>query len=114
MKVLLATTKPFAKIAVDGIRQVIEGAGFELALLEKYTELFDELPPTRINISLYGADNSAYQKLCGNEAFDKVMSSVKKMKELGIGKPFVKDRIPMYYPCPDRKERNIANEIFKT
>ena len=38
MKVLLATTKPFAKVAVDGIRQVIEGAGFELALLEKYTE----------------------------------------------------------------------------
>ncbi|MBR4302290.1 MAG: 3-phosphoglycerate dehydrogenase [Bacteroidaceae bacterium] len=38
MKVLLATTKPFAKIAVDGIRQVIEDAGFELALLEKYTE----------------------------------------------------------------------------
>ena len=38
MKVLLATTKPFAKIAVDGIRQVIEGAGFELALLEKYIE----------------------------------------------------------------------------
>lgn len=38
MKVLLATTKPFAKVAVDGIRNVIEGAGFELALLEKYTE----------------------------------------------------------------------------
>lgn len=38
MKVLLATTKPFAKVAVDGIRQVIENAGFELALLEKYTE----------------------------------------------------------------------------
>ena len=38
MKVLVATSKPFAKIAVDGIREVIEGAGFELALLEKYTE----------------------------------------------------------------------------
>lgn len=38
MKVLIATDKPFAKIAVDGIRQEIEGAGFELALLEKYTE----------------------------------------------------------------------------
>lgn len=38
MKVLLATTKPFAKVAVDGIRNVIEGAGFELVLLEKYTE----------------------------------------------------------------------------
>ena len=38
MKVLVATSKPFAKVAVDGIREVIEGAGFELALLEKYTE----------------------------------------------------------------------------
>ncbi|MCQ2067255.1 MAG: NAD(P)-binding domain-containing protein [Bacteroidaceae bacterium] len=38
MKVLLATSKPFAKVAVDGIRQIMEEAGFELALLEKYTE----------------------------------------------------------------------------
>ena len=38
MKVLIATDKPFAKIAVEAIRQEIEAAGFELALLEKYTE----------------------------------------------------------------------------
>lgn len=38
MKVLIATDKPFAKVAVDGIRKEIEAAGFELALLEKYTE----------------------------------------------------------------------------
>lgn len=38
MKVLIATDKPFAKKAVDGIRAVIEEAGFELALLEKYTQ----------------------------------------------------------------------------
>lgn len=38
MKVLLATSKPFAKVAVDGIRKIVEEAGFELALLEKYTE----------------------------------------------------------------------------
>ena len=37
MKVLVATEKPFAKVAIDGIREVIEGAGYELALLEKYT-----------------------------------------------------------------------------
>lgn len=37
MKVLIATEKPFAKIAVDGIRKEIEAAGYELALLEKYT-----------------------------------------------------------------------------
>ena len=38
MKVLVATEKPFAKAAVDGIRAEIEGAGNELVLLEKYTE----------------------------------------------------------------------------
>jgi D-3-phosphoglycerate dehydrogenase len=38
MKVLVATDKPFAAIAVNGIRKVIEDAGLELALLEKYTE----------------------------------------------------------------------------
>ena len=37
MKVLIATEKPFAKVAVDGIREVVEKAGYELALLEKYT-----------------------------------------------------------------------------
>lgn len=38
MKVLIATDKPFAAEAVNGIRNVIEGAGYELVLLEKYTE----------------------------------------------------------------------------
>lgn len=37
MKVLVATDKPFAKAAVDGIREIVEGAGHTLALLEKYT-----------------------------------------------------------------------------
>lgn len=40
-KVLVATDKPFAKVAVDGIRQIIESAGYELVLLEKYTEHTD-------------------------------------------------------------------------
>lgn len=38
MKVLVATEKPFAAAAVEGIRKEVEGAGHELALLEKYTE----------------------------------------------------------------------------
>lgn len=37
-KVLVATDKPFAGIAVKGIRQIVEGAGYELQLLEKYTD----------------------------------------------------------------------------
>lgn len=38
MKVLIATDKPFAKVAVDGIRKTVESAGFELVLLEGYTQ----------------------------------------------------------------------------
>lgn len=37
-KVLVATEKPFAAVAVSGIREIIEGAGMELVLLEKYTD----------------------------------------------------------------------------
>jgi D-3-phosphoglycerate dehydrogenase / 2-oxoglutarate reductase len=37
-KVLIATDKPFAKAAVDNIRKVVEDAGYELVLLEGYTE----------------------------------------------------------------------------
>ena len=37
-RILIATEKPFAPIAVKGIREVIEEAGDELILLEKYTE----------------------------------------------------------------------------
>jgi D-3-phosphoglycerate dehydrogenase len=43
MKILVATEKPFAKAAVDGIRNIVEGAGYELALLEKYADAADLL-----------------------------------------------------------------------
>ncbi len=35
--ILVATDKPFAKVAVDGIREIVKNVGFELKLLEKYT-----------------------------------------------------------------------------
>ena len=38
MKVLVATEKPFAAAAVNGIRKEVEEAGNELILLEKYSE----------------------------------------------------------------------------
>jgi D-3-phosphoglycerate dehydrogenase len=36
-KVLVATEKPFAKEALNNIKGIVEGAGFEFMLLEKYT-----------------------------------------------------------------------------
>ena len=38
MKVLVATEKPFAPVAIEGIRKEVESAGHQLQLLEKYTE----------------------------------------------------------------------------
>lgn len=38
MKILVATEKPFAAVAVQGIKEVIEGAGHELVLVEKGTK----------------------------------------------------------------------------
>lgn len=40
-KVLVATVKPFAPAAVEGIKKVVEEAGYELELLEKYAEQQD-------------------------------------------------------------------------
>jgi hypothetical protein len=38
MKILIATEKPFAKKALDGIKEILSAADYEVALLEKYTE----------------------------------------------------------------------------
>ena len=41
-KVLIATEKPFAGVAVNGIKNILKNAGYEVALLEKYASV-DEL-----------------------------------------------------------------------
>ena len=38
MKVLIATEKPFAKTAVEGIESILKEAGYEVVRLEKYTD----------------------------------------------------------------------------
>jgi D-3-phosphoglycerate dehydrogenase len=42
-KVLVATEKPFAAVAVKGIKQILDEAGYEMLLLEKYTDQADLL-----------------------------------------------------------------------
>ena len=43
MKVLVATEKPFSKVAVDGIKKIVEEAGYTFAALEKYTAVSELL-----------------------------------------------------------------------
>ncbi len=54
------------------------------SLIDRYKELFCKYPPLRINISLYGADNSAYERLCKNASFDKVMSNIRLLNEISV------------------------------
>ncbi len=42
-KILVATEKPFAPVAVEGIKKVFEKAGYEVKLLEKYSDKADLL-----------------------------------------------------------------------
>jgi D-3-phosphoglycerate dehydrogenase len=44
MKILVATEKPFAPVAIKQIREVTEAAGYELVLLEKYKDVSELLP----------------------------------------------------------------------
>ena len=55
MKVLVATEKPFAAAAVEGIKAEVEGAGNELVLLEKYTEKAQLLDAVKDAISRFGS-----------------------------------------------------------
>ena len=41
----------------------------------------------------------------------KIVTVYQKLKELGEGNALKKDRIPVYYPCPDRKEKEMFREL---
>ncbi len=54
------------------------------SLIHNYLDLFSENPPSRINISLYGADGATYENLCKTDKFSVVVENIKKLKELNI------------------------------
>jgi D-3-phosphoglycerate dehydrogenase len=51
-KVLVATEKPFAKAAVDKIKAIVDEAGFEFALLEKYADKSELLDAVKDSTAL--------------------------------------------------------------
>ena len=69
-KVLVATEKPFAPVAVDGIRKVLDEANYELILLEKYTQV-DEWKKVAADVDamIIRSDNATREVI---EAADKL------------------------------------------
>ncbi|WP_122638485.1 radical SAM protein [Romboutsia sp. Marseille-P6047] len=48
-------------------------------------EWLSKSPPSRINITLYGASNETYEKLCGDSrGFDKVSKAIDMLLEIGV------------------------------
>ena len=52
---------------------------------EKVVERLKEIPPTRINVTLYGAGDTTYERMCGRpDGFAKTVKAIKMLQESGI------------------------------
>lgn len=52
---------------------------------EAWADFFGEHKPRRINITLYGASNDTYEKLCGSaDGYDRVVRAVKLLQSRGV------------------------------
>lgn len=72
----------YQKLATMGFRIVINSNGSMIT--EEILQCFKRYPPARVNISLYGASNETYERLCENRAYEKVRKSIHALKEIGI------------------------------
>ena len=52
---------------------------------DKIIRLFEKIPPSRVNVSLYGTQPNTYKELCGVECAEKVKENIKKLQSIGIG-----------------------------
>lgn len=107
MKVLLATEKPFAAAAVQGIRKAIEEGGHTLAILEKYTDRAQLLEAVKDADALIvrsdivdGAlmDVALQMKIVVRAAPDTTISTSKLLQPIISWSKTPPDKIPMPWP----------------
>lgn len=89
---LLTGGEPFLRPDFRELYQELAGMGLMLSINTNGSLIDEETvrwlsanPPTRVNITLYGASNEAYQRLCGcADGFDRVTAAILRLKEAGI------------------------------
>ena len=89
---LLTGGEPFLRPDFRQIMQGLHRMGFVLSINsngtmidEKTVEWLKETPPIRINITLYGASDETYGRLCRNpQGFTQVTKAIRLLKEAGI------------------------------
>ena len=87
---LLTGGEPLIRKDFDEIYEGLIKMGFLISinsngsLIDKHIELFKKYPPVRFNISIYGADDCAYNNLCHAKSYDKVINNIKLLRENNI------------------------------
>lgn len=89
---LLTGGEPFLRPDFREIMQSLHKMGFVLTINSNGTMIDEqviawlkETPPVRINITLYGASDETYGRLCGNpKGFTQVTKAIRLLKEAGI------------------------------
>ena len=89
---LLTGGEPFLHPEFDRIYTGMLDMGLQVSINTNGTlidrsraEFLNRYRPTRINMTLYGASEATYERLCGNgKAFHKVHQAVELLKEFGI------------------------------
>lgn len=101
------------------IYEAIAKMGFIITLYTNATMITDKVmavlkkyPPHVIGVTLYGADNQTYEKVCGNpKGFDLAMEGIRKLKELpsilDLRTTIIRDNIQDY-----EKMKQIAKQIL--
>lgn len=83
--------KDFKRVYIELIKMgfVISINSNGTLINEETVEWLKKYPPTRINMTLYGASNETYNRLCGNpKGFDQTIKAVKLLKDAGISVKF--------------------------
>lgn len=88
---LLTGGEPLVRKDFPEIYTALKKMGFIISintngslLCGEIEELFKNNPPSRLNVSLYGADNETYRRLCGAPQFDRVIENIRRMRDIGI------------------------------
>lgn len=79
-------------------------------ITDEIVQLFRKNPPTRLNISLYGASDETYENVTGVCAFSRVVENVKKLIDIGIDVRF-SGSFTSLNACDAEKIYNISREL---
>ena len=89
--VLLTGGEPFIREDFFEIYHAMKQMGLMISINSNGSMLHGEIlrrliedPPFRMNISLYGGSNETYRRMCGQNAYDRVVENIRALRQAGI------------------------------